>query len=120
MACLYTKGGLNGKMRMWSSILLWRVPASPILHGLQSGRFTLNQLWNEGAGEFFRQRQSLMQGVEHIDGALSHLERVKAHRGEGRPYEFAEGEIIGANDGHLLRDPYAESRKRTEQDYRVL
>jgi hypothetical protein len=37
-----------------------------------SGRFTLNQLWNEWAGEFFRQWQSLMQGVEHIDGALSH------------------------------------------------
>ncbi len=107
-------------MRMWSSILLWRVLASPILLGLQSGRFTLNQLWNEGVGEFFRQWQPLMQGVEHIDDTLSHVERVKAHRGEGWPDIFADGEIIGANEGHLLWYLYAEASKRTEQDHRVL
>src|SRR6266851_6439563 len=120
MTSLYTTGALDVKMRMWSSILLWRVLGSPILHGLQSGRFTLNQLWNEGAGEFFRQWQSLMQGVEHIDGALSHVERVKAHRGEGWPDKFADGEIIGANEGHLLWHLYTEASKRAEQDHRVL
>jgi hypothetical protein len=96
------------------------VARTSVLHGLQSGRFTLNQLWNEGVGEFFRQWQSLMQGVEHIDDTLSHVERVKAHRGEGWPDIFADGEIIGANDGHLLWHPYAEASKRTEQDHRVL
>src|SRR5258708_31702374 len=61
-----------------------------------------------------------MQGVEHIDGALSHVERVKAHRGEGWADKFADGEIIGANESHVLWQVYAETGKRTEQDPRVL
>ena len=90
------------------------------MDGLISSRFTWNQLWNEGVGEFFWEGESLLQGVEYLDRTLAEVERVKAHRGEGWPDIFAERGIIGANKGHFLWHPYTEARQRTEQDRRVL
>src|SRR5258708_13582884 len=61
-----------------------------------------------------------MQCVEHIDRTLSDIERVKTHGGQRWPHKFTDGEIICANEGHLLWHPYTEASQRTEQDHRVL
>src|SRR5260221_11188875 len=61
-----------------------------------------------------------MQSVEHINHTLSDIERVKAHGGQRRPDKFSDGEIIRANESHLLWHPYTEASQRTEQDHRVL
>ena len=42
----------------------------PFLNGFQSGRFALNELWNEGVGQFFRKWESLMSRVEHLNRSL--------------------------------------------------
>src|SRR5260370_192366 len=61
-----------------------------------------------------------MQCVEHIDRTLSDIERVKTHGGQRWPHKFTDGEIICANEGHLLWHPYTEASQRTEQHHRVL
>src|SRR5581483_8550298 len=47
-----------------------------------SRRFTLNQLGNEGAREFFWKRQALLQDMEHFDSTRSNVEGIKAHGGK--------------------------------------
>ena len=81
-----------------------------------SRRFTLNQLGNEGAREFFWKWQALLQDMEHFDSTRANVEGIKAHGGKRRPDNFADREIISPNESHLLRYLYSEACERTKQD----